>query len=104
MSLDADDLMTVSAVASVLRVSKMTVYRMVEQRELPSIHIRRSIKIRRGDLQAYILANTVGETEAQMAIPTTHCGVRGIDHQPHSMTTVPSWRGDSKFWCTGGEK
>ena len=42
---DAPTLLTVSEVAEKLRVSKMTVYRMVHAGDLPSIRVGRSFRI-----------------------------------------------------------
>jgi excisionase family DNA binding protein len=46
--------LTVEEVARFLRVSKMTVYRLVHSRELTSIQIGRSYRIPRAELRAYI--------------------------------------------------
>lgn len=40
------DLLTVSEVAAMLRVSKMTIYRMVNSGELPAFRVGRSFRIR----------------------------------------------------------
>jgi excisionase family DNA binding protein len=47
-------LMTVAEVAGVLRVSTMTVYRLIQAGELPAIRIGKSFRIQRHDLQAYL--------------------------------------------------
>lgn len=50
--------LSVADVAEVLYVSKMTVYRMVENGELPALKInKRTYRIRQEDLDAYIAAN-----------------------------------------------
>lgn len=46
--------LTVPEIAAELRVSKMTVYRLVNDRELPSIRIGRSVRVRRADLDHYL--------------------------------------------------
>lgn len=50
----AEHYLTVAEVADELRVSKMTVYRLVNDRELPSVRIGRSVRVRRADLDAYL--------------------------------------------------
>lgn len=52
------DLLTVAEVAAELRVSKMTVYRLTNDRELPSVRIGRSVRVRRADLDAYLATAT----------------------------------------------
>mgnify|MGYP001661154948 CR=1 FL=1 len=50
--------LSVADVAEVLYVSKMTVYRMVENGDLPALKInKRTYRIRQEDLDAYIAAN-----------------------------------------------
>lgn len=48
------ELLTVDEVASVLRVSRMTVYRKVHSGELPSVHFGRSFRIPASALDAYL--------------------------------------------------
>jgi len=45
---------TVNEVATALRVSKMTVYRLVKSKELESIKVGRSFRVREQDLLDYI--------------------------------------------------
>lgn len=45
---------TVAEVAERMRVSRMTVYRLVEARELPATRIGRSVRINRDDLERYL--------------------------------------------------
>ena len=47
-------LLTVDEVAEILRVSKMTVYRLAEKRELPSVKVGRSIRIVEDGLDMYL--------------------------------------------------
>lgn len=55
------DLVTVTETATALRVSKMTVYRMIEEGELPSVRIgRRNIRIPFPALKAYLEERTRG--------------------------------------------
>ena len=46
--------LTVAEVASIMRLSKMTVYRMVADSELSSVRIRRSIRIRKDSFEQYL--------------------------------------------------
>jgi len=48
--------MTVSEVASSLRVSTMTVYRLINGGELPAARIGRSFRVRPQDLEQYLSA------------------------------------------------
>lgn len=59
--LPAASLLTVEEVAAALRVSKMTVYRMVERGEIPSVRIGRSFRIPREPFQQW-WAERLGET------------------------------------------
>ncbi|WP_081744972.1 helix-turn-helix domain-containing protein [Arthrobacter sp. H14] len=47
------EFLTIDEVASMLRVSKMTVYRRVHSGELPSVHFGRSFRIPAVALEAY---------------------------------------------------
>jgi excisionase family DNA binding protein len=46
--------MTVGEVASVLRVSNMTVYRLINAGELPAVRIGRSFRVRSEDFDQYL--------------------------------------------------
>ena len=48
------DLLTVAEVAEKLRVSTMTVYRLIQREELPALRIGRSYRIDRADLDHYL--------------------------------------------------
>ena len=48
------DLLTVAEVAEELRVSTMTVYRLIQREELPALRIGRSYRIDRDDLAEYL--------------------------------------------------
>ena len=48
------DLLTVAEVAEKLRVSTMTVYRLIQREELPALRIGRSYRIDRSDLDDYL--------------------------------------------------
>ncbi len=63
-------LMTVAEVASLMRVSKMTVYRVIHDGELRAVRIGKSFRIWGKDLQSYLEESKVlaGDTSAT---PTT---------------------------------
>ncbi|MGN6162266.1 MAG: helix-turn-helix domain-containing protein [Marmoricola sp.] len=46
--------MTIAEVAAVMRVSKMTVYRLVHGGELPAVRVGRSFRVSEKDVNAYI--------------------------------------------------
>lgn len=46
--------LTVAEVASMMRVSKMTVYRLVHGGELPAVRVGRSFRVREEDANEYI--------------------------------------------------
>lgn len=46
--------MTVGEVAAALRVSSMTVYRLINAGELPAVRIGRSFRVRTEDLERYL--------------------------------------------------
>lgn len=48
------ELLTAQEVADLLRVSTMTVYRLIRQGELPAVRVGRSYRVRRPDLEAYL--------------------------------------------------
>ncbi len=49
--------LTVAEVASVMRVSKMTVYRLVHSGELPAVRVGRSFRVREPDVNEYLKAS-----------------------------------------------
>lgn len=53
------DLLTVAEVAEMLRVSTMTVYRLIRTGQLPAVRVGRSYRVRRGDLESYLEEQTV---------------------------------------------
>lgn len=46
--------LTIAEVASVMRVSKMTVYRLVHNGELPAVRVGRSFRVKEEDVDEYI--------------------------------------------------
>lgn len=47
-------LLTVSEVAGLLRVSRMTVYRLIKTGELPSFRVGKSYRLREQDIHSYL--------------------------------------------------
>jgi len=50
----ATEFLTVSEVAAALRVSNMTVYRLVSAGELPAVRVGRSVRLRRDEVDEYL--------------------------------------------------
>lgn len=59
MTLQEQNFMTVAEVAGVMRVSKMTVYRLVHSGEVESVRVGRSFRIPEQSVAAYLRNNTV---------------------------------------------
>jgi excisionase family DNA binding protein len=59
-----DELLTVAEVADMLRVSTMTVYRLIRTGELPAVRVGRNYRVRRGDLAAYLDQQAVEPEQA----------------------------------------
>ncbi|MTV25547.1 helix-turn-helix domain-containing protein [Nitriliruptoraceae bacterium ZYF776] len=57
-------LLTVAEVAVMLRVSTMTVYRLLGSGELPGLRVGRSYRIRATELDAYLASGTVVADES----------------------------------------
>lgn len=55
----SDPLLTANEVAEQLRVSTMTVYRLVRRGELPAVRVGRNYRIRQRDLAAYLEGQVV---------------------------------------------
>jgi len=56
---DGTSLLTVAEVASAMRVSTMTVYRLIKGGDLPAIRVGKHFRIRETDLNGYLDAQTV---------------------------------------------
>lgn len=56
-------LLTVAEVADVLRVSNMTVYRLIKGGQLSALRVGKNYRIRQGDLDAYLNAGSVQAEE-----------------------------------------
>lgn len=52
-------LLTVGEVAGIMRVSNMTVYRLIKSGQLPAIRVGKNYRIRRGDIDRYLNDRTV---------------------------------------------
>ena len=50
----ADEFLTIAEVAAQMRVSKMTVYRLVHGGELPAVRVGRSFRVTQGAVDAFI--------------------------------------------------
>ena len=50
----ANRFLTVAEVADELRVSTMTVYRLIKAEQLPATRVGKSLRIRRGDVDRYL--------------------------------------------------
>ena len=88
-----DDLMTVAEVASILRVSKMTVYRLVQVGQLSSLRIGRSFRLRRADVAEYLHRSQLGGPEEQ---PIHHSPHNAEDvHATHWPTAAPGTLDDA---------
>jgi excisionase family DNA binding protein len=55
----AEPLLTITEVARAMRVSKMTVYRLVHDGSLPALRIARSLRVPAGALQDYLVHHRV---------------------------------------------
>lgn len=58
-----DNLLTVTEVARLLRVSNMTVYRMLKGGVLPVVKVGRNYRIRNKDLSNFLVKNSYQSTE-----------------------------------------
>ncbi|HEY8340109.1 MAG TPA: helix-turn-helix domain-containing protein [Egibacteraceae bacterium] len=60
-----DRLWTVAEVADHMRVSNMTVYRLIKSGQLPAIRVGKNFRIRSSDLEAYLDASTTQVRQSQ---------------------------------------
>jgi excisionase family DNA binding protein len=58
-SLEGDLLLTVREVAATMRVSTMTVYRLIKSGELPAIRVGKNYRIRESDVVSYLAERAV---------------------------------------------
>ncbi len=54
-----DRLLTVAEVAATMRVSNMTVYRLIKSGQLPAIRVGKNYRIRESDMNAYLSGRSV---------------------------------------------
>ena len=54
-----DRLLTVAEVADTMRVSNMTVYRLIKSGQLPALRVGRNYRIRRADVQQFLVDRSV---------------------------------------------
>jgi excisionase family DNA binding protein len=54
-----DRLLTANEVADQLRVSTMTIYRLIRRGELAAVRVGRNYRVRSGDLDAYLQGQVV---------------------------------------------
>jgi excisionase family DNA binding protein len=55
-SLSKARFLTVQEVADLMRVSSMTVYRLIKARDLPAVRVGRSFRVSEADVDAYLSA------------------------------------------------
>ena len=55
--------LTASEAAERMRVSKMTVYRLIRSGQLPAVQIGKAYRVRESDLESYLDASYVNVTE-----------------------------------------
>lgn len=71
----AQQLLTAAEVAAQLRVSTMTIYRLIRSGELPAVRVGRNYRVRADELETYL--------EAQVVDPAT-LDLEGLaDEDPH---------------------
>lgn len=63
----SETLLTAAEVAEQLRVSTMTVYRLIRSGELPAVRVGRNYRVRDPDLEAYLQAQVVAPDRAHAA-------------------------------------
>jgi excisionase family DNA binding protein len=52
-------LLTVAEVAAAMRVSNMTVYRLIKAGDIPAVRVGKNFRIRESDVQRYLAARAV---------------------------------------------
>jgi excisionase family DNA binding protein len=60
-------LLTAAEVADTLRVSTMTVYRLIRRGELPAVRVGRNYRVRERDLERYLAAQVVDPATVDLA-------------------------------------
>lgn len=59
-------LLTAGEVADLLRVSTMTVYRLIRGGELPAVRVGRSYRVRQSDLDGYLQSQLVDPSSVDL--------------------------------------
>jgi excisionase family DNA binding protein len=54
-----DRLLTVAEVAATMRVSNMTVYRLIKSGDLPALRVGKNYRVRESDVDRYLSARSV---------------------------------------------
>jgi excisionase family DNA binding protein len=62
-----DRLLTAHEVADQLRVSTMTIYRLIRRGELPAVRVGRNYRVRESELEAYLSAQVVDPATIDLA-------------------------------------
>lgn len=62
----ADRLLTAAEVADQLRVSTMTIYRLIRSGELPAVRVGRNYRVRVSDLERYLDAQIVDPSSVEL--------------------------------------
>lgn len=55
-----ESLLTVAEVASLMRVSNMTVYRLIKSKQLAALKVGKNYRIRESDIEHYLTDRSVG--------------------------------------------
>jgi excisionase family DNA binding protein len=66
-SMPRDRLLTVAEVADHMRVSSMTVYRLIKAGSLKAVRVGKNYRIRTGDLDAYLQSSSISGNGAERA-------------------------------------
>ncbi len=61
-----ETLLTAAEVADQLRVSTMTIYRLIRSGELPAVRVGRNYRVRAGDLDRYLSEQVVDPTTVDL--------------------------------------
>lgn len=54
-----EPLLTVAEVAQLMRVSSMTVYRLIKSGQLPAVRVGKNYRLRRSDIEQYLTERAV---------------------------------------------
>jgi excisionase family DNA binding protein len=60
-----EPLLTVGEVAATMRVSNMTVYRLIKSGQLPAIRVGKNYRVRESDMNAYLTERSVHPDEPE---------------------------------------